>query len=180
MLIDVGTQGSHIGLEAGPALGQLVEPRRHPRLDLLVEPGSSRLGLLHHGPGPFPGGAHQRVGLGLRLPPGRVGGALGEDQGAAQVLVGTTLEQPSLGLGRPCRALTDASLKLIEGLGHLLDELVDLVGPVPPPLLGEANLTDTLGRHTESHPAMLTNERGGVGDAARDDRVTPVGRGAGR
>ncbi len=138
-------QRRRLVLEHRSALDDLAQLRLHAGLDLLIQLSAPYLGLLHEQARPLLGVAHQLRRFYLRLPSRRVGGSLGQDEGSAQVFVWSSLEQTSFCVRGPRARLRQPGFELVERLGHLLDERIDLIGPVSPPLLGEADLTDTLG-----------------------------------
>jgi hypothetical protein len=134
VLAHVGGQGRHVGLELGPTGGQL------PQLDR-----GALLGVDPHGLGLLLGRRHPALGLLPGLGQRRVGGALGQHQGATHVVV-AGLEHAALGPAGPLVGLPQLALQVLDAGGHLFEELVDLVRAVAPPLLAELDLTEALGR----------------------------------
>ena len=132
-----GAQGIRLGL-----------PAAHCGLALGVGDRRRRLPL---------GFGEQRGGTSLGLADGGVGGALGEDERAAERLVGITrLAGALLGLLCPNLRVLELLVELLHGPRDLLEECIDLVGVVTPEPLAELDVVEHLGG--EFHGAHCTDD----------------------
>ncbi len=146
----VGEQGD-VGFEGPPPLRQVVELGHRPGVHLRPLERDPFLGVGHQFVGPLRRLLDQAGGLVLRFSQCGLGRPLGEHERPAHPFVGAPLLQRLLGSVGPSDCLPQPCLQGVERLRHPVDELVDLVGAISPPLLGEANLPQPLRRQTECH-----------------------------
>ena len=95
---------------------------------------------------------------------GGVSRLLGQDQGAAQRIVGLTGGRGQLlGVHRPFSRLAQLVLQRLDAGRHPLEELIDVLGVISPELLPELHLAKSLRRevHTGNGTAARPLDRGG-------------------
>ncbi len=151
MVFDVGSQELDVDLQRRSPLADLRQLHGDAGIDLALDPRLTLFEMVQDGAGPLLGIGHHAGGLGPRLLQRRIGRPLGEHKGAPEILVRASFLESPFGQRRALRRFLQATLELVEGLGDLLDELVDLVGAVAPPLFCELHVPDPLRRHSKSH-----------------------------
>ncbi len=108
------------------------------------------------------GGVHEDRRLLLRLPHGEIGGALGEHEGAADAVV-VLLRGPfggrPLGALGPVGELAALLLQLLDRDGHLLEELVYLIGVVTPQAGTKLNLSQEFCSQIHARMVSVVQEK---------------------